>query len=447
MPTRPRFNKKNAQTFSVVHRAHDDALYFDNDATRHVLVPTSTSRNQNKKDDRKKKVFNLADLEQDFQKKGGEKIRDNEGLAAQYGVYYDDTKYDYMQHLKPMGNGEGVFISTTQPKKKERSIEEFFEGQLPSKETIPVSHDVGESIPEELRGLNPDLDPRIRETLTALEDDAYIEQQNISEEGTQRGEKGDIFQELIRSGQAKDEDEFYDNLGDIQDEDDFDEWDLDNYNDDFDSENGSEHLEVQDLPYNEGEAPDELVGNQFQAVDTNWEKDFQEFKRKTKDRNNDWDSDDDFEEEEDEVPELPNIGKGGKSNTKMRKKKGAKTDTSSFSMSSSALYRTEGLSLLDDRYEQMYNNFENEGEEDDYEEFDMKKERNDFEGMLDDFLDNYEIEKGGRKYVKKNKEQTKLKEAADSVSNSKLARRRRKEKDHSENPIGKLGSSFGSLKI
>ena len=46
----------------------------------------------------------------------------------------------------------------------------------------------------------------------------------------------------------------------------------------------------------------------------------------------------------------------------MRKKKGAMTDTSSFSMSSSALFRTEGLTLLDDRYEQLNKKFEDDEE-------------------------------------------------------------------------------------
>ena len=31
-------------------------------------------------------------------------IRNNEGEAALYGITFDDSKYDYMQHLKPMGH-------------------------------------------------------------------------------------------------------------------------------------------------------------------------------------------------------------------------------------------------------------------------------------------------------------------------------------------------------
>ena len=39
-----RFNKKTATTFNVVHRAHDDARFYDDEASEHVLVPQSTKK-------------------------------------------------------------------------------------------------------------------------------------------------------------------------------------------------------------------------------------------------------------------------------------------------------------------------------------------------------------------------------------------------------------------
>ena len=30
-------------------------------------------------------------------------IRQNEGEAAEYGIFFDDTEYDYMQHLRTVG--------------------------------------------------------------------------------------------------------------------------------------------------------------------------------------------------------------------------------------------------------------------------------------------------------------------------------------------------------
>ena len=109
-------------------------------------------------------------------------------------------------------------------------------------------------------------------------------------------------------------------------------------------------------------------------------------------------------------------------------------------------FRTEGLTLLDDRYEQLAKKFEDEPEEK-FEEFDMSKERNDFEDMLDDFLDNYELESGGRKVVRKDEEKKKLQEAADSVSKGKVAARRKKEKNITRSSLDNLGGSLAKLNI
>lgn len=364
-----RFNKKNATTFNVVHRAHDDARFYDDEASEHVLVPQSS----------KKKVVTTAELEK---KLANTSIRDNEGLAAQYGITYDDSKYDYMQHLKPMGNPDGVFVGAKQTQPKQL-IEDLFKDQLPSKETRKVARDLNQNIPDELQGFNPNLDPRLREVLEALDDEAYIED----------GEE-DIFNSLLQSGEVEDENEFY------EEAEDYDEWDLDNYEEEYDAKYNL------DTP---------------EGVNLNWQRDFMQFKKDNKNKPNEWDSDDEFE---DEVPELPEISTNKKvSNTKMRKKKGAMTDTSSFSMSSSALFRTEGLTLLDDRYEQMSKKFENENDEPSHKPFNMNEERHDLEGMLDDFLDNYELESGGRKLAKKDDEKKKLQQAASSVSKGKAARK------------------------
>lgn len=196
---------------------------------------------------------------------------------------------------------------------------------------------------------------------------------------------------------------------------------MDNYEDEY-----NKKYELGVPEDEDGELPD--------GVNQDWQRDFMKFKKDTKHKANDWDSDDEFEEEEeDEVPDLPSISGNKKiSKTKMRKKKGAMTDTSSFSMSSSALFRTEGLTLLDDRYEQLNKKFEDD-EEKEHKPFNMEEERHDLEGMLDEFLDNYELESGGRKLVKKDEEKKKLQKAASSVSKGKAAR--------------KLNQAFGDMKI
>ena len=433
-----KFNKKNATTYNVVHRAHDDARFFDDDASLNVLVPTNQGKSTSGNN---KRIFTTHDLEESLK----DKVRENEGMAAQYGITYDDSKYDYMQHLKPLGNSDGVFIARKQEReeaerKQKMKLEDLLRDQLPSEQKRKVLRDLNQSIPDELKGFQPDMDPRLREVLEALEDEAYIEE--VVHKGGENGEdeedyEDDVFADLLKSGEVEDEDEFYEDYYDGEDGD-YDEWDLDNYADQYDAK------------YDE--TPEELVGKE--EVNTNWQRDFMKFKKEDKHRQHDWDSDDDFDEEDDEedqestqaqsqahlngevvddnddddgdqLGDLPDV-RSKKSKTKLRKKKGAMTDTSSFSMSSSALFRTEGLSLLDDRYEQLNKKYVGSASEarapQQVKPFDMKEERTDLEGLLDDFLDNYELESGGRKLAKKDEEKKKLQEAANSVSRGKKAK-------------------------
>ncbi|KAI5963929.1 LTV1 [Candida margitis] len=431
-----KFDKKNATTYNVVHRAHDDARFFDDNASN-VLVPTAQSQKNKVSSTSGKKVFSTHELEAKLR----DQVRENEGLAAQYGITFDDSKYDYMQHLKPIGNSDGVFISAKdrdqQRRQEKLDLEQLLKDQLPSTEKRKVTKDLNQSIPDELKGFNPNMDPRLREVLEALEDEAYIEEvkhkkNNVDVDDDEEYDD-DIFADLLRSGQAEeDEYDYYDEDEDYGD--DYDEWDLDNYEDEYDAK------------YDEH--PEEILGQE--GVNEDWQRDFMKFKKESKNKENTWDSDDEFdeeseagedkEEEEDEdegdnVGELPDMkSKFSKSNTKLRKKKGAMTDTSSFSMSSSALFRSEGLSLLDDRYEQLNKKYNRDDtKERDQKPFDMGTERNDFAGLVDDFLENYELESGGRKLTKKDTERAKLQEAASSVSRGKAGR--------------KLDSSFAGMKI
>jgi len=424
-----KFDKKNATTYSIVHRAHDDARFFEDDATN-VLVPTAQSQKQKSSS---KKVFSKNELEARLR----DQVRDNEGLAAQYGITFDDSNYDYMQHLKPLGDADGVFILAKDQEQQRRrhqqqqklDLDTLLKDQLPSSEKRKVTKDLNQSIPDELRGFNPNMDPRLREVLEALDDEAYIEE--IKHKGDATGDNeneedydDDIFADLLKSGQAEeDEYEYNDEQGDYDD--DYDEWDLDNYEDEYNAK------------YDEH--PEEIIGQE--GVNEDWQRDFMKFKKESKNKENTWDSDDEFGEGSEEEDEIDNLGalpdmksKPSKSNTKLRRKKGAMTDTSSFSMSSSALFRSEGLSVLDDRYEQMNKNY-NRGDtkELEYKPFDMESERTDFASMVDDFLDNYELESGGRKLTKKDAEKTKLQQAASSVSRGKAGK--------------KLNSSFAEMKI
>lgn len=244
-----------------------------------------------------------------------------------------------------------------------------------------------------------------------MEDDAYVVNDDIvvdekaTDEANEREEDDDIFAELLHSGRAEGVEEF---------EDDFDEWDMDNLNNYED-----EHYKEEMAQFESIDKLEDLQGIDVSA-------DVRRFKLQNKKNVNDWDSDNDFsdadsmqnglgdEEEEDDLEkdqendvlgDLPSFNKNAKTGSKARKqrrKKGAMSDVSGFSMTSSAIARTEVMTVLDDKYDQIiggYENYEEEQEEEEekYESFDMSKERPDFEDMLDEFLDTYELGSGGRK--------------------------------------------------
>lgn len=130
-------------------------------------------------------------------------IRDNEGEAAEHGIYFDDTEYDYMQHIRDLnsgdGEGEAMFVEardTNREKKKGKekvSLEQALrEANLGSEhvdnaeslfgEELSSSRNLGQpsyqdqqDVPDAISGFQPDMDPRLREVLEALDDEAYVE--------------------------------------------------------------------------------------------------------------------------------------------------------------------------------------------------------------------------------------------------------------------------------
>ncbi|ODQ82023.1 hypothetical protein BABINDRAFT_160233 [Babjeviella inositovora NRRL Y-12698] len=458
MSSKRRFDKKKAQTYAMVFRSHEDPLFHDTEAPEHVFVAVDNPNEARKasvlaakSQEAAKRRFNTGkELELDFEEQIAQgSIRPNEGEAAVYGITYDDSKYDYMQHLKPIGRGDGVFM----PKKgvedvKKNTGELVFRDDAPdirqlveekellaapSQVQVKATYQDQQNVQDAIAGFRPDMDPRLREVLEALNDEAYLDESHDVDDG-------DVFGDLLQGGEA-DEAEFF---GDEYEED----WDLDNFEDEY-----SQYDEPEQREYVEQQQKSENP-----ETNQDWESHFKLFKQKQKAVANDWDSDDDFEAEEaeeDQVGDLPEFGAKKVSKTKQRKKKGAMTDTSAFSMTSSALFRTEGLTLLDDRYDRLVKStykkslsgFGNEDrygedgevaysseEEEEYTPFEMANERPDFENMLDDFLDNYELE-GGRRLVPKDAEIQKLKDASDLVSKGKLAAKRNQMKTKGVNGI------------
>ena len=108
------------------------------------------------------------------------------------GIYFEDTAdYDYTQHLKTMGGDtEAVFLEAPtkaekpknpsalqfkddEPKDKDRTLIELPAGVLPS--DIEMNIGVMNQTTGLDGGLQPDMDPRLREIMEALEDEEYVE--------------------------------------------------------------------------------------------------------------------------------------------------------------------------------------------------------------------------------------------------------------------------------
>jgi protein LTV1 len=156
------------------------------------------------------------------------------GQAALHGVFFDDAEYDYMQHMKPIGSTDAVFLEAPGSSRKEKggrrggdddngglvlreeveaglfdrvndkknpNLFEMPAGVLPS--MIELDKGVMNQQTGLEGGLQPDMDPRLREVLEALEDEEYVE--NDLEE--------DFFDDLnddTAEAYDPEEDEYYD---------------------------------------------------------------------------------------------------------------------------------------------------------------------------------------------------------------------------------------------
>lgn len=380
---RNKFDKKTATRFTVVHRPQNDPLIHDESASSIVLNPTPFPNSH--------KIKKLDDLASELGSEAGE-LRDNEGEAANYGIYYDDTEYDYMQHMREIGSGSGeaYFIEAPQKAPREKgkgkqkqSLEEALkeasledkagflldEEILPSKNLREVTYQAQQNIPDALAGFQPDMDPRLREVLEALEDEAYVDDDE------------DIFGELAKDGEEIDEEEFED-AG----------WESD--------DTARPTKEYKDAPtLSEGLKEDEREDH----GDGDWMANFQRFKKDAKSK----------------IPTLAPSESDLQSSMmttttnggRRKRRKGALTNASAYSMTSSSMFRTEGLSTLDARFERVEERY-HEDIDDDLDSVSAASTvseaagplRADFDHIMDDFLGNYSM--SGKKHVKKGKYQS-----------------------------------------
>ncbi|BEI79558.1 hypothetical protein CcaverHIS002_0100870 [Cutaneotrichosporon cavernicola] len=376
-PKKSIYRQAGAQHFQLVHRSVRDPLINDPEASKHVFRPIERGN--------EKTGVTLSDLEASVDRSA---MRPNEGEAATYGITYDDSGYDYMQHLRPVGLGGADSMLLEAPKKQAKGKFKMPEDVLASKDEVSV-HDVyaaQEAIPRELQGFQPDMDPHLRQVLEALSDDEFVDDEE---------EDGDVFGELLGSGQLDD--------GEEGEEFEFAEWGVD---DDERTENG------------DGEREE------------TWEDRFRAFKaaggHPKVPSNGGWNDDDvdsaERSEMADTVGSLVNgiedmMVRGGK---KRHGKRGP-SDASGMSMSSSNVYRNDNLRTLDDRFDAIERAYEMDDDEEWDEDDDVsiapsymssmsrvsflrgdeptgggpvgeaEDNREDFDDIMTDFLDNYEV--------------------------------------------------------
>ncbi|KAL0580697.1 Protein ltv1 [Marasmius crinis-equi] len=349
MPPKPKsiFRQPGAKHFQLVHRSQRDPLYHDPEASKHVFKEVTREND--------KKAYE-AEIVHDSKARVGE--------ASLYGVYYDDTEYDYMQHLKPVGveeeGVESILIEAPQSAKKTRetktktggiTLRDLPEEVLPSTSELPRTYETQQAVPESISGFQPDMDPHLRQVLEALEDEAFVDD----------GMGDNFFQELVHEGERDGDDEV---------EFDFREEGID---DDEVAEDGVEEAEP-----------------------ATWEERFSQFKKSqaaaqaaTSD-----DGDEFASEGGDTIGGLPAMSVIG---GKKRRRKGT-SDASGYSMSSSSMYRNDALQTLDERFDQVIlKEYEDEDEvpssdgEDDDEAPQLITSREDFTSIIDQFLNDYEI--------------------------------------------------------
>ncbi|KAJ4367157.1 Protein ltv1 [Neocucurbitaria cava] len=467
MAPRKFIDKKTATNFRLVYRAQNDPRIHDEDAPQMVFAETSAPNLR--EDDQPagssrasqysaatghSKIRSRRDLEGEFEGN----VRKNEGEAANYGIFYDDTEYDYMQHMRDLGSGggEAYFVEAPSEKKKGKqkidladalrnaslddrqsdaglsissnisSVSDMFgEDMAPSEFVRKTTYQDQQNIPDAIAGFQPDMDPSLREVLEALEDEAYVDDED------------DIFAELQQDGYEVDQREWdgaqfeeKDTMARFLDDEEDEGWETDDTIKASSPKNKSkpttpaEPTDPDSLP-----APDEAPAP-TQEGDLDYLKEFKKFKE-------------DVKSAKPTKPTAPSdmqssILTGASALTaggRKKKRKGAMTSTSGYSMSSSALHRTEGLTLLDQRFDKIEEEYAADNDNFDFPDdasmvsgmskmsglskmsgmsgmsqwssnSEAPQLRGDFDSIMDDFLGGYHVQ--GKRRVKKGKQQTGL---------------------------------------
>ncbi|KAG5518957.1 hypothetical protein PMAC_002488 [Pneumocystis sp. 'macacae'] len=311
-------DKRKSVTFHLVHRSQRDPLIYDDQAPSRVLIPTRSGNE--KKTSIETKIYEHKNSVKDINKKKSNKnLRENIGEALLYGISYDDTDYDYMQHLREIKKSPSTILLQAPIYQKSNIIQELPKILFPSEVEKKGSYQDQQSIPDSISGFQPDMDPELREVLRALDDDYYLSSD----------ENGDL-DVLIKSGKLDDLDLFQ------------------NTND----EDSNSDVTIRT-------SKDVLVKNCIY-------------------------NDDDDDSDDDNNISSQKIFKYKKNSRKL-------LSTATYnSMSSSILPRSEALILLDDRFEEIEKEYNDNINDECLDEKNISQ-RMDFESIMDDFLNNYEI--------------------------------------------------------
>ena len=394
MPRQKPFSKKTATTFALVHRAQNDPLIHDENAPSMVFAEKQSSQPHRPTEDdyaysdtasiisgdsayRSKKTKQRGDLEDEF----GRGVRENEGEAAEQGVFFDDSEYDYMQHLRDLGGGEGgvTWVEASAPQeqhgkgKGKLKLEDALrtmdlasdamsadaqsvgthhsstaarsllpEEVLPSEFVRRRDYQDQQDVPDALAGLQPDMDPRLREVLEALEDEAFVDDEEM------------LFAELVRDGPVEVERGEWELLGEQQmfedgDEDEDGGWESDDTVRAISLPTPTTHTTEHDL----AQPPEDPLSQPppSDPTDGAWIDEFKKFKSATKAATT-----------KTAIPPIPastldSSALSSLASGKRKKRKGAKTSTTNYSMTSSALARTDQQTLLDSRFDKIEENY------------------------------------------------------------------------------------------
>ncbi len=160
--------------------------------------------------------------------------------ASNFGVYYNDN-YNYLQHLKPVGQDPAAVLLTVSEKNERKGISFVDEGAKAALDSVTMKNsitrdafassselEVGLMNQEAtmgkvpffliLGGLQLDLDPTVRDVFTALDDEAYVEDldedffdafhaQDVPEKWTNLPTDEDYYAKLRKENGAEDEEQ------------------------------------------------------------------------------------------------------------------------------------------------------------------------------------------------------------------------------------------------